>query len=271
VHAALLDNFATDRAIYALIDLVKECNKYLEAASANNVPPKSLLIKKVALYVTKILRVFAVCDGTEEIGFSDSGASKSAEDAVTPFVEAFVDFRDTVRTAAKKSGASGKELLDACDEVRDTTLAALGVRVEDSGDAKALWKMDDPAAIAKEVAEKREKQAEEAAKKRENKIAQIEKDLLKAQTAAVPPTHFFREQQSDKWGSFDDVTGLPLTTTAGEPLSKSQQKTNAKILKEQEKQYEKVIKAAGGSADKIDEYVATLQATLKELKDERSS
>jgi len=270
VHAALLDNFATDRALQALVDLVQECNKYLAAAATNNVPPKSLLIKKVALYVTKILRVFAVCDGTEEIGFGDSagGGGASTEDTVAPFVQAFVRFRDTVRTAAKKSGASSKELLDACDEVRDSTLAALGVRVKDSGDADSVWMMDDPAAIAKEVAEKREKQAEAAAAKRRDKIVRLEKELLAAQAAAVPPKELFRQQQSDKWGSFDDATGLPLTTTAGEPLSTSQQKATTKAQKNQEKKYEKLVKAAGGSADNIDEHLATLQAALQEVKEE---
>lgn len=269
VHASLLDNFATDRALQALVDVVQECNKYLASASDES-PPKSLLIKKVARYVTQILTVFGVCSGSDELGFGDGGSSGSAdnrEDTVAPFVQAFVDFRDTIRVVAKESGAGSRELLNACDKVRDTTLASLGVRVEDSADA-SVWKMDDPVVIAKEVEEKRQKQAEAAAKKRETKISRVEQDLQKAQASAVPPNDLFRLQQQDKWGSFDSETGLPLTTASGEPLSKSQQKATVKEQKNQEKAYEKLVKAAGG-VDNITEYLSAMEVELQLLKDEK--
>ena len=269
-HAALLDNFATDRALQALVDVVQECNKYLAAAS-NEAPPKSLMIKKVARYVTQMLTVFGVCSGSDEVGFGDGiggcGGSDNKEDTVAPFVQAFVDFRDTVRGAAKQSGASSKELLDACDQVRDATLAALGVRVEDSADS-SVWKMDDPATIAREVEEKRQKQGEAAAKKREIKIARLEQELEKAIAAAVAPTDIFRLQQQEKWATFDDATGLPLTTAAGEALSKSQQKATVKEQKNQEKSYEKLVKVAG-SPEKIAQHLVALEAELNHVKDEK--
>ena len=270
VHAALLDNFATDRAMQALDDLVKDCNKYLDAARSSSSPPKTLLVKKVALYVTKMLNVFGVCDGSDEIGFGDSadagGASK--EDTVAPYVQAFVDFRDRVRAAAK-SGGDPQQLLSVCDQVRDTTLAALGVRIEDSADA-AVWKMDDPAVITKEVEEKRQKQAEAAATKLESKITRLEQELEKARVSAVPPAALFQQgAQAEKWGSYDDETGRPLTTKDGEPLSKSQLKSTVKEQKSHEKAHEKLVKAAGG-ADSVESYIATLEQNLQRLKLDRS-
>ena len=82
---------------------------------------------------------------------------------------------------------------------------------------------DDPAAIAKEVEEKRQKQAEAAAKKLQTKIARLEQELEKAKSSAVPPAEMFRQgAHADKWGSYAD-DGKPLTTKEGEALSKSQQ------------------------------------------------
>ena len=65
-----------------------------------------------------------------------------------------------------------------------------------------------------------------------------------------------------KWGSYDD-SGKPLTTRDGEALSKSQQKSLAKERKNQEKAYEKLVKAAAEGG--IDAYIASLETQLKEM------
>ncbi len=48
------------------------------------------------------------------------------------------------------------------------------------------WKLDDPVVMRKELAEKKEKAAEAAEKKRQNKIAQLKKDLAKWEGFAIP-------------------------------------------------------------------------------------
>lgn len=123
VHASLQDNFKTYEVIQHLVDLVQECNKYLTSESK----PKNLLVQKIAQYVTKILRVFGVVQGSDTIGFGDSGSGEgvSKEDTVAPFVDAFVDFREQVRNAAKAKSSPG-DFLRHCDDVRDETLANLG-------------------------------------------------------------------------------------------------------------------------------------------------
>ncbi len=260
VHSALLDNFKTYEVIQLLVDLVLECNKYLTAEDK----PKNLLVKKVAIYVTKILKVLGVIQGGDQVGFGDSGAGGGAskEDTISPYVDAFVDFREQVRTAAKSKGGPG-DFLKACDEVRDETMAKLGIRIEDSAD-KSIWKMDDPEAIRKEVEEKREKAREAAAKKAAAKIERLTTELGKAKQASIPTTEWFKVgANAEKWGSYDEA-GKPLTTKDGKELSKSQQKSIKKESNNQEKATAKVLKAAGD--DGIEKYIEQLEQQLAELK-----
>jgi cysteinyl-tRNA synthetase len=260
VHASLLDNFKTYEVIQHLVDLVQECNKYLTA----ELKPKNLLVQKVALFVNKILRVFNVVQGNDVIGFSDATGDGvgSKEDIVAPFVDAFVEFREKVRSAAKAK-ADSSVFLKECDDVRDETLATLGIRVEDSNES-SIWKMDDPAVIKKEVEEKRQKAAEAAAKKKQGTIDKLTLDIAKAEQARIPIAEMFKVGANEgKWGSYDDA-GRPLTTKEGEPLSKSQQKAIAKEEKTQEKASEKLLKSAGELG--VDAYIASLQQQLDELK-----
>eukprot|EP00934_Nitzschia_sp_Nitz4_P006791 Nitzschia sp. Nitz4//scaffold171_size48012//24696//27029//NITZ4_007125-RA/size48012-processed-gene-0.13-mRNA-1//-1//CDS//3329538701//6781//frame0 len=255
VHASLLDNFKTYEVIQHLVDLVQECNKYMSSEAK----PKNLLVKKVALYVTKVLRMFGVVQGNELIGFGEStegGGSK--EEVVSPFVDAFVDFRDKVRTAAKAK-SEARVFLQECDAVRDEALAQLGIRVEDSNES-SIWKMDDPAAIQKEIEEKKQKASEAAAKKKQGKIDKLTMDIQKAKSSRVTVAEMFKVgDHQGKWGSYDEE-GTPLTTAEGEALSKSQQKTIAKERKNQDKAHEKLVKSAGEMG--IDAYIESLEKEL---------
>jgi cysteinyl-tRNA synthetase len=259
VHAFILDNFKTYEVIQTLVELIQDCNKYISVEAK----PKNLLVKKIAMYVTKMLRVFGVVEGVDEIGFGDSSASGGSKEAVVgPFVDAFVEFREKVRMAAKSKAGPG-DLLAHCDDVRDTTLANLGIRVEDSQET-SVWKMDDPEVIRKEVEEKRQKAAEAAAQKEKAKLERLETDLQKAQQAKIPPAELFKTgAHAEKWGSYDD-TGKPATTKEGEPISKSQQKSFVKEQKNQEKMYEKLVKTAGELG--IDAYLSGLEMQIQELK-----
>jgi len=263
VHGALLDNFKTYEAIQLLVDLVQETNKYLSSTESK---PKNVLIKKVGVYVTKILRVFGVVEGNDKIGFDGGGeggggGGGSKEEIAAPFVDAFVDFREKIRIAAKKK-SDPVDFLKACDGVRDGTLANLGIRVEDGADT-SVWKMDDPEAIRKEVEEKRQRAAEAAAKKRKGKMDKLEKDIQVATKARLTTAELLRAgPHAAKWGSYDGE-GMPLTTKAGGPLSKSQQKSVAKEIKAQDKARDKLRKQAGERG--IDAHIDSLRKQLEEL------
>lgn len=259
VHASLLNNFGTFEVVQHLVDLVSETNKYMTGEK-----PKNLLVKKVAIYLTKMLRILGVVEGSDKIGFgessSDGGASK--EDTIAPFVDAFVDFREQVRGTAKSKGGPA-DFLKRCDEVRDETLANLGIRIEDSSD-KSIWKMDDPAVIRKEVEEKRQRAAEAAAKKLAAKVDRLTNDLGKAKQASIPMSEWFKVgANAEKWGSYDEE-GKPLTAKDGTDLSKSQQKAIKKETSNQEKARQKLLKAAGDQG--IDKYIEEIEEELAKLK-----
>jgi len=258
IHKSLLDNFKTYEVIQHLVDLVQECNKYLTAEAK----PKNLLIKKVAIYVTKMLRMFGAAQGNDDIGFGSDGADGgSKEEIVAPFVDAFVDFRAKIRSAAKGK-SNPVEFLKQCDDIRDDTLANLGIRVEDGAKA-SVWKMDDPETIRKEVEEKKQKAAEAVAKKQKAKIDKLQKDLENAEKASMATSEIFKTGiHAEKWGSYDDA-GKPLTTKEGESLSKSQQKSIGKEIKKQETARNKLLKTAGEQG--VEGYIVSLQKKLNDL------
>eukprot|EP00534_Pseudo-nitzschia_fraudulenta_P006377 CAMPEP_0201180444 /NCGR_PEP_ID=MMETSP0851-20130426/116201_1 /ASSEMBLY_ACC=CAM_ASM_000631 /TAXON_ID=183588 /ORGANISM="Pseudo-nitzschia fraudulenta, Strain WWA7" /LENGTH=778 /DNA_ID=CAMNT_0047464655 /DNA_START=16 /DNA_END=2352 /DNA_ORIENTATION=+ len=260
VHASLCDNFKTYDVIQHLVDLVSDCNKYLTTVAK----PKNLLAKKVGIYLTKILRMLGVVQGNDIIGFGEGSGdgAVSKEDTISPYVDAFVDFREQIRDAAKSKSSPG-DLLKVCDKVRDETFANLGVRIEDSTD-KSIWKMDDPEVIRKEVEEKRQKALEAAAKKLTSKFERLTTELQKAQQASITPSELFKVgPNAEKWGTYDE-DGKPLTTKEGEELSKSQQKAIKKELNNQDKAHQKLLKAAGEKG--VEEYMSKLEQQLAELK-----
>ncbi len=57
VDASLKDNFDTPTALIALMDIIRLGNKYMSEQSQTR---KALLLRKIALYVTKILRIFGL-------------------------------------------------------------------------------------------------------------------------------------------------------------------------------------------------------------------
>ena len=91
-----------------------------------------LLLRKVAEYITRILRVFGIA-GEDEIGLcreaGSSAAAAVAGEGAAPLLDAFADFRTAVRTAAKAgisdaaaAQASLKEVLAVCDRCTITPI-----------------------------------------------------------------------------------------------------------------------------------------------------
>jgi len=225
VHAALCNNFDTPTAMEALFDLVSSANKYINSPARSEHEPRVMLLKSIALFVTRILQVFGLLEDSDGIGYGgDSGGGEAEK-----YLDAFVLFRDQVRAAARSKGLT--ELLELCDAVRDGVMVDLGVRVEDRNLADgqgSLWKLDDPQVLRKELEEKRQKQREAAQKKRKNKLQKLEKDLAKWEgVAAVEPEKMFFNDE--RYGQFDEA-GLPTALKNGDPLPKKQQKNAVKEM-----------------------------------------
>ena len=166
VHSSLCNNFRTYEVIGHLVDLVSECNKYLTSEKQ----PKQLLVKKVATYCTKMFRILGVVQGQDAIGFDDhfsnSGASSSKEEDISPYVDAIVDLRKQIRSAAFKSKhADSGEFLRFCDEVRDGTFANLGIRLKaNTSTPTEHSQFENPAVLQRDIEAKRQLQATEEEK-----------------------------------------------------------------------------------------------------------
>eukprot|EP00878_Enallax_costatus_P002111 GHUV01002279.1.p1 GENE.GHUV01002279.1~~GHUV01002279.1.p1 ORF type:complete len:785 (+),score=272.34 GHUV01002279.1:146-2500(+) len=242
VHESLLDNINTAGALDALAGLIKATNLYLAkkqetaAAAANGTTsgllpagPQPLLLRKAAAYVTRILSVFGIVQGPGDVlGLGGEGGS-STDAAAASYLDAFATFRDEVRSLCKSKASHG-ELLGVCDRVRDDTLPQLGVRLEDRPDGTAVWKLDDPAVLAAERAEKLAAAAEAARKKLTNALDKKAKELEKLQKLAALPSE--QEALADKYSQFDAETGEPTHDKEGQPLD---DKAKAKAKKDLEK------------------------------------
>ncbi|KIY91252.1 hypothetical protein MNEG_16712, partial [Monoraphidium neglectum] len=164
-----------------------------EGAASAVAAPQPLLLRKGAAYVTRILSVFGVVPvAADGVGFGGGGAGAAAGgsgegDKGAAYLDAFSAFRDEVRGLAKAK-APHSDVLAACDAVRDGACVDLGVRLEDRPDGKALWKLDDPAALRAERDERAAAAAEAARKKVSNALAAKQRDLEKFEKLAAMPS-----------------------------------------------------------------------------------
>jgi cysteinyl-tRNA synthetase len=260
VYSAVMDDFDTPQAVTVLVGLVRDCNRYMEGGSAphdqtgadggaassssSSNAISSVILGSVARYITTTFKTFGLVPSSVDIGFgmsngnglssggdgeANSGASK--EDLLTPYLDVLTKFRETVRVAAINGDT--KAVLTAADDLRDSVLPELGVRMEDKGSGKELttvWKLDDPEVLRKEKALKEEAKAAKQAAKEEALRRAEEKEAR----ARVPASQLFLSM-TDMYSKFDADTGIPTHDKDGEPLSKGAAK---KLQKEHAKQVE---------------------------------
>jgi cysteinyl-tRNA synthetase len=261
VHEALCTNFNTADAMSALDGLISGVNKIFEK-NAGGPPegnPAQFLLEKCGIYVTKILKNFGVIEGNDSVGFPTEGG----EGVVGPFVDALLNFREQVRSAALEK-ADPSVYLNACDSLRDDVLVDMGVRVLDGAAADAggaQWDMANPAELRKELEDKKAKEAEKAKQKVQRKLDSKIKELAKTKTSAVPPAETYTGQK-DLYSAFDE-TGMPTKQADGEELSKAQVKKLKKELGNKTKAYEKLVKEANGD---IPAFIAGIEAEIAALR-----
>ncbi|MEW5303562.1 MAG: hypothetical protein WDW36_006242 [Sanguina aurantia] len=231
-------------------------------------PVQPLLLKKASAFVTRVLSVMGIVDGpTDRLGFSDhaaestsgSGASPSAPGGtahLTAILNAFSGFRDEVRGLGKGKVVDGKEVMLACDSVRDKVLPELGVRLEDRSDGKAIWKLDDPEVLREEAVERARAAAEASRKKlasaRDLKAKELEK---LAKLAALPGV---QTAMGDKYSRFDAVSGLPTHDKDGAALE-------GKAADKAAKEHEKALKVREPLARRLAEEPQALELLAAEV------
>jgi cysteinyl-tRNA synthetase len=141
IHLALCDSIDTPSVMEQIRQLVSATNIYM---NTSNAVVNRLLLRNIAAYITRLINIFGLnssASTTDDIGFtrsSDQQASAvNVEDVAMPYVQAFSDFRDTVRTIAIT--VKNKEILTECDCVRNQILPDLGVRLEDQCKTQMIW------------------------------------------------------------------------------------------------------------------------------------
>jgi len=201
----------------SLLALVNSVNSYL---SQNN-EPRLYLVSSAAKYVTFIFKIFGLIPD-DSIGY----AVAESDNASKPVIDAFVSFRNNVRTAAREVPA----VMKVCDSVRDEVLPPLGFRLTDGGPSGSTWSFDDPTVLIKEIAQKKEA---ELAKQRQKEKAAAEK-LAKLEEGKTLPGDIFLSEK-DKYSKFDDK-GIPTHDAEGKEIGKGP-------MKKLKDRYEKQVKA----------------------------
>lgn len=261
VHESLLNNLDTKTAVLAMIKLVSKANLYLQT---ENCQPSVLTLRSIAVYITKMLAIFGVIPDTfDTIGFPTQGSAAGDLDTVIkPYMDTFSSFREKVRSLAlglSKDNEAKTTLLDLCDKVRDVDLVDIGVRLEDLPSKQSIWKLDDPAVLKAEMAEKEQQKKSMEEQQKLRKIERLKKTLDTCEPfLSKQPADFF---DKTKYVLGDD--GTPVSEIgSNEPLAKSKVKKMKKEKAAYEKLYEKMLKESGGD---LARYVQDLKQELQEL------
>lgn len=161
--------------------------------------------------------------------------------------------------AAAGAGAAASAYLELCDQVRDDVLPPLGVRLEDKAQGY-VWKLDDPAVLARERAAKKAAEGEAARKKLENKLEKTKKELDKWVGLSVAPADMFKGA-TDKYSQFDQQ-GIPTHSAAGEELSKKQRQGVEKEFSKRTADFAKLTEQGG------DAFLQAKRAEIQQLSDQ---
>eukprot|EP00163_Fabomonas_tropica_P008801 TRINITY_DN1855_c0_g1_i2.p1 TRINITY_DN1855_c0_g1~~TRINITY_DN1855_c0_g1_i2.p1 ORF type:complete len:308 (-),score=86.91 TRINITY_DN1855_c0_g1_i2:341-1264(-) len=133
IDNALRDSMNYAKVMVLLTDITQAAGRYMEESVSQSLPVHGYVTRQVAIYVTRILRVFGVVDDADGFGFPIGGTGDK-ESTLQPYLDLLSSFRDTVRDTVRKGGDDMKKtLLQACDNIRDEGLPPLGVRLEDAG------------------------------------------------------------------------------------------------------------------------------------------
>ncbi|KAL3797528.1 hypothetical protein HJC23_009892 [Cyclotella cryptica] len=270
VHESLLDNFNTKDAMMALLKVISEANTYLRTSNSK---PSVLLLRAIATYITQILKVFGVVNGSDDFGFGGAGDGRGDAgdgNGSEPYIGAMVSFRESVRNAALEAakGGDAKSAIDSilkiCDGLRDEVLPTLGVRLEDRPTG-TMWNLEDPEVMMREMKEKAAKEREIQISKLEKQLVAREKELEKVKSSMVRPQDLFRSDEFKEW----DEAGVPITMANGEPVSSGQVKKRKKAIEKQEKMYADIMEKSSNNPqellDSVQGEIDTIKAKLADL------
>nr|XP_025859983.1 cysteine--tRNA ligase, cytoplasmic isoform X3 [Vulpes vulpes] len=157
VHEALCDNVDTRTVLEEMRALVSQCNLYMATRKAARRRPNRALLESIALYLTRMLKIFGAIEEESSLGFPvrGPGTSPDLESTVMPYLQVLSEFREGVRKIAREQKVP--EVLQLSDALRDDILPELGVRLEDHEGLPTVVKLGDREALLREREEKRRK------------------------------------------------------------------------------------------------------------------
>lgn len=261
VHAALLDNFDTPTAVAALLELVNRANEYIASAGAA-VRVSSVL--RAAQYITRMLRIFGLVNGTEEIGFGPdtaaAGGAASSEAALAPMLDAWAEFRNGVRSRARE--LRDPALLGLCDAVRDEVMPRLGVRLEDDGVCK--WKLTTPEEAMRLVIERRANERAAQLKKAEGRVKRAEEEIAAFEAQSAGPDAVLRTAEFAPLPADAPAGTFPTHDAQGKELSKKRRERLVKQYEQAKKAHEKHLALVRENPNALAELRAKLAAAVAE-------
>lgn len=237
VDQALKDNFDTPAVLTALRGLVTDIHVYMKREGG---VPKSPLVMKGSRFIFRMLKIFGLTNG-DEVELNYVGSASGESQAEANVMDCLSNFRQEIRKTSqtllgslKRGGDSAealnlvKQLLQCCDEVRDNTLVELGIQLEDMPEGP-IWKKS----AREELLRERERKAAEEDRRRQQKLeaqrAQAGAKAKKEAEARIPPEQYYPTLKAESYASFDEQ-GIPMTTSEGSPVSKSQRDKMRKFL-----------------------------------------
>ncbi|KAM5224824.1 cysteine--tRNA ligase, cytoplasmic isoform 2-T2 [Hipposideros larvatus] len=239
VHEALCDNIDTRTVLEEMRALVSQCNLYMATRKAARRQPNRALLQSVALYLTRMLKIFGAIEEESDLGFpvGGPGTGLSLESTAMPYLQVLSEFREGVRKIAREKKVP--EVLQLSDTLRDDILPELGVRLEDHEGLPTVVKLVDRETLLREREEKKRVEEEKRKKREEAARRKHEQEAAKLAKMKIPPSEMFLSE-SDKYSKFDE-NGLPTHDTEGKELSKGQAKKLKKLFEAQEKLHKEYL------------------------------
>eukprot|EP01098_Paradermamoeba_levis_P006779 TRINITY_DN2822_c0_g1_i2.p2 TRINITY_DN2822_c0_g1~~TRINITY_DN2822_c0_g1_i2.p2 ORF type:complete len:394 (-),score=167.88 TRINITY_DN2822_c0_g1_i2:82-1263(-) len=264
VDLALKDNFNTPKAFEALLHVINRANLYIKQTADNTASRRSLVLRKIAEFVFKILKIFGVIPDQElsfeEASVSASAAGLSKADILAPYLDVFTEFRTQIRNAAKAK-KEPVHFLELCSEMRDKSCPPLGLRLEDETEAGQRWKLVDAAQYLRELETKRLEQIAQKKTKLTSRINILSNEIDKLESGVVEAKDLFSKEE---FSQFDDK-GIPTHDKEGKEIAKGPRKNLVKKHETHAKNQKAYQDAIAKDPQVLNKKKTELQAAKDEL------
>lgn len=240
VSKALCDNINTHLVVETIRQLVNTCNTYMNDYEKDGKIPNCVILKDISTFIVETFDVFGVSlNGKSFFTSTSSGDSNMTsnvdkEELIMPYLEVLSEFREGVRKHARTS--KNVDILKLCDDIRDTVLPELGVRLEDKSN-ETVVKLVDKETLRRELEQKRVMEENKRLEKERKEKERLEKESAKK----INPIDMFKVgTYAGKYSQYDDK-GIPTHSIDGEEVSKGQRKKLEKLWDNQKKKFDQVV------------------------------